>query len=174
MKYSSTKEQEIDALYDDFYETIPIEEISRIYNYIENFCKIRKMYCSVREIGSKVSMFLFTHQQNSIYKRMKSADILKKVFGVNAYNNAVNNFVVNDTEEESQNIRGPSFIENNETSPILRRGEFVYEPNRVYTSMEQVDGGTKRKSNKRKSNKKRSRSNKRKSNKRKTIKNKRF
>jgi hypothetical protein len=89
---------------------VPISEIRRIFNYLENYCKIicggkipDKIFrtaapCSAFQIRNRVMDFISNNFYT--YKQMNSKEIIIKVYGEDKYNEALEIFSRNNPDEE--------------------------------------------------------------------------
>lgn len=136
------------------YPKIPQEDIRKVFGYLENFCNLTNDgnvrlqifkssgNCSIFWMKGKVDLFFLNCART--YTRMNTKQVIVKMLGQEAYNAGL----------ESYSTSAISNIDDGDDhgldAPLLE-GET---PKQVKGSMEDVDGGSKRKRNKNKKTKK--------------------
>jgi len=118
------------------YSTIPESEIRRIFNYLENYCKIihgGKIPDNIFRTAAPCSIFQirnllinFFEKNSETYESMGTKEILIDIFGKDAYSETLKKYSDKEILEEEIEKK----VEDKDT---------LYE---MKTSMEEVDGGS--------------------------------
>lgn len=136
------------------YPKIPQEDIRKVFGYLENFCKLTNNgnvrlqifkssgNCSIFWMKGKVDLFFLNCART--YTRMDPKQVIVKMLGQEAYNTGFESYstsaISNINDGDDHGLDAP-----------LLEGETQKQ---IKGSMEDVDGGTKRKRNKNKKTKK--------------------